>query len=119
MQRKVRTGKISAMILLSLWASSHSLTATATKHSGATIADTNPKILVESIKAVEEPSLGTFRWSALHVHMMVVDMQVYNSDDVPRVVGSLTQPTLFGSCVVIVPHLLSSGGVSRNLAICD
>lgn len=51
--------------------------------------------------------------------MIVVDMQVYASDDVPRVVGSLTQPTLFGSCVVIVPQLLSSGGASRNLAICD
>lgn len=53
------------------------------------------------------------------MHMIVVDMQVYSSDDVPRVTGSLTQPTSFGFCVVIVPHLLSSGGASRSLAICD
>ena len=52
------------------------------------------------------------------MHMMIVDIQVYNSDDVPRVTGSLTQPTLFGSCVVIVPNLLSFGGASRNLASC-
>lgn len=68
------------------------------------MASTNQMILIESTEADEEPSLGTFRWSALHVHMMVVDMQVYNSDDVPRVTGSLTHPTLFGCCVVIVPH---------------
>lgn len=51
--------------------------------------------------------------------MIVVDMQVYASDDVPRVVGSLTQPMLFESCVVIVLQLLSSSGASQSLAICD
>ena len=118
-QRQVRTGKISAITLLSIWASSQSQAATATNNSGAMIANTVQMILSNSTRPADKPSLGTFKWSAFHVHMIVVEMQVYNSDDVPRVTGSLTQPTLFGFCVVIVPHLLSSDGASRSIAICD
>lgn len=90
------------MVLLSLRAANHSRTAHATKYSGAIIARIKRLVLVESNEEAEEPSVGTFTCRALHVHMMVVEMQVNKSADVPRVTGSPTQPTLFGLCVVIV-----------------